>query len=73
MQLTPPQLRGHVFALLRTTMQMAPPAGGAIGGGLVTAGAGIAAAVAAIACGGPGVAGWFTRSRVPTASGATDP
>jgi MFS family permease len=69
MQLTPPQLRGHVFALLRTTMQAAPPAGGAIGGGLVAAGAGVAAAAAAVACGGPGVAGWFTRNPAPSAQG----
>jgi MFS family permease len=65
MLLTPPQLRGHVFALLRTTMQAAPPAGGAIGGALVAAGAGVAALAAALACGGPGLAGWLARDDEP--------
>jgi MFS family permease len=65
MRLTPPQLRGHVFALLRTTMQAAPPAGGAIGGALVAAGAGVAALAAALACGGPGLAGWLARGDEP--------
>jgi MFS family permease len=65
MLLTPPQLRGHVFALLRTTMQAAPPAGGAIGGALVAAGAGVAALAAALACGGPGLAGWLARGDEP--------
>jgi predicted MFS family arabinose efflux permease len=57
MELTPPELRGHVFALLRTTMQAAPPAGGAVGGALVAAGTGIAAVATGLACGIPGGAG----------------
>jgi MFS family permease len=53
MRLVPPELRGRVFSLLRTTMQAAEPVGGALGGvvvatgGLVLALAGIAAAIGA--------------------------
>jgi hypothetical protein len=53
MDLTPPELRGHLFALLRTTMQAGPPAGGALGGPLVTAGVALPAAVGGLACGAP--------------------
>jgi predicted MFS family arabinose efflux permease len=36
MQVIPPQMRGLVFALLRTTMQAATPAGAATAGALLT-------------------------------------
>jgi predicted MFS family arabinose efflux permease len=51
MRIVPAELRGRVFSLVRTTMQAAEPAGGALGGlviasgGLVLALAGIAAAI----------------------------
>jgi hypothetical protein len=57
MRLVPPALRGHVFALLRTTMQAGAPVGGAIGGVAVTGGIGLASALTGFWLGAPGVAG----------------
>lgn len=48
MRLIPPELRGRVFAILRTLMQSTAPAGGVVAGVLV-AGGGIEAAVIAAA------------------------
>ena len=48
MRLIPPELRGRVFAILRTLMQSTAPAGGIVAGVLVT-GAGIDAALLAAA------------------------
>jgi MFS family permease len=58
MRLIPPELRGRVFSLLRTTMQAAEPLGGALGGAVI-AGGGLLLALAAIATaiGAPGLVG----------------
>lgn len=70
MSLIPPELRGRVFSLLRTIMQAAEPAGGAIGsaaiasGGLLLAVAGIAAAIAV-----PGLAGLAHPALAPGGDG----
>jgi Transmembrane secretion effector len=79
MRLIPPELRGRIFSLLRTTMQAAEPIGGALGGaviatgGLVLALAGIASAVGA-----PGLVGIAHPALAPTddataTSARTDP
>lgn len=57
MRLVPPALRGHVFALLRTTMQAGAPVGGAIGGAAVAGGVGLATALTGFWLGAPGAAG----------------
>jgi MFS family permease len=58
MRLIPPELRGRVFSLLRTTMQAAEPIGGALGGAVIaTGGLLVALAAIAIAIGAPGLAG----------------
>ncbi len=62
MRLVPPALRGHVFALLRTTMQAGAPLGGALGGAAVTAGTALATAVTAFGLGAPGAAGLIAPS-----------
>jgi len=70
MRIVPPELRGRVFSLVRTTMQAAEPAGGAIGGvviasgGLVLALGGIAAAI-----GVPGLVGLAHPSLAPEHDG----
>jgi MFS family permease len=58
MRLIPPELRGRVFSLLRTTMQAAEPLGGAVGGAVI-AGGGLLLALAGIATaiGAPGLVG----------------
>lgn len=58
MSLIPAELRGRVFSLLRTIMQAAEPAGGALGG-LVVAGGGVALALVGIVTvvGAPGILG----------------
>jgi predicted MFS family arabinose efflux permease len=58
MRLIPPELRGRVFSLLRTTMQAAEPLGGAFGGAVIASG-GLVLALAAIATaiGAPGLLG----------------
>jgi MFS family permease len=58
MRVIPPELRGRVFSVLRTTMQAAEPIGGAVGG-LAIASLGIGAVLLAIAAafGVPGAAG----------------
>ncbi|HET7726200.1 MAG TPA: MFS transporter [Candidatus Limnocylindrales bacterium] len=48
MRLIPPDMRGRVFALLRTTMQSTPPLGGMLGGSLLALGS-VEVAIAAIA------------------------
>jgi hypothetical protein len=62
MRLVPPALRGHVFALLRTTMQAGAPLGGALGGAAVTAGTALATALTAFGLGAPGAAGLMAPS-----------
>jgi MFS family permease len=75
MRLIPAELRGRVFALLRSTMQAAPPIG-AIAAGLVLGGSTtgvpvlVAAIVAVIAL--PGVVGWFVPALQPAAADAAD-
>ncbi len=58
MRVIPPELRGRVFSLLRTTMQAAEPAGGALGGAVIASG-GLLPALAGIATaiGAPGLLG----------------
>jgi len=58
MRLIPPELRGRVFSLLRTTMQAAEPIGGALGGAVI-AGGGLLVALSGIAAaiGAPGLVG----------------
>jgi MFS family permease len=58
MRLIPPELRGRVFSVLRTTMQAAEPLGGALGGAVI-AGGGLLVALAGIATamGAPGLVG----------------
>lgn len=62
MSLVPPRLRGHVFALLRTTMQAGAPIGGAVGGTALVGGLGLATALTASWLGGRGVAGLLAPS-----------
>jgi MFS family permease len=62
MRLVPPALRGHVFALLRTTMQAGAPLGGVIGGAAVTGGIGLATALTGFWLGAPGAAGLIAPS-----------
>jgi MFS family permease len=58
MRLIPPELRGRVFSLLRTTMQAAEPLGGALGGAVIaTGGLVLALAGIATAIGAPGLVG----------------
>ncbi|MEU4393056.1 MFS transporter [Kribbella sp. NPDC023855] len=57
MRLVPPALRGHVFAMLRTSMQAGAPVGGAVGGAAVAGGVGLATALAGFWLGAPGAAG----------------
>lgn len=58
MNLIPPELRGRVFSLLRTTMQAAEPLGGALGGAVIaTGGLVLALAGIATAIGAPGLIG----------------
>jgi MFS family permease len=58
MRLIPPELRGRVFSLLRTTMQAAEPLGGALGGAVIaTGGLVLALAGIATAIGAPGLIG----------------
>jgi Transmembrane secretion effector len=58
MRLIPPELRGRIFSLLRTTMQAAEPIGGALGGAVIASG-GLVLALAGIATavGAPGLVG----------------
>jgi hypothetical protein len=58
MGLIPEELRGRVFSLLRTIMQAAEPAGGALGGVVIAAG-GVVLAIGGIATavGAPGLLG----------------
>jgi MFS family permease len=58
MRLIPPELRGRVFSLLRTAMQVAEPIGGALGGAVIASG-GLLVALAGIATaiGAPGARG----------------
>jgi MFS family permease len=49
MRLIPPELRGRVFALLRTLMQSTTPIGAVLGGALLTRGGAIAAIAASVA------------------------
>lgn len=70
MRLVPPALRGHVFALLRTTMQAGAPVGGAVGGAALAGGVGLATGLTAFWMGAPGAAGLIA----PSLSGSsTDP
>jgi hypothetical protein len=62
MLLVPAHLRGHVFALLRTTMQAGEPAGGAAGGAVLAGGLTLATAVAVSWIGLPGAAGLVAPS-----------
>jgi hypothetical protein len=58
MRLIPPELRGRIFSLLRTTMQAAEPIGGALGGAVIaTGGLVLALAGIATAVGAPGLVG----------------
>jgi MFS family permease len=72
MRLIPPELRGRVFSLLRTTMQAAEPIGGALGGAVI-AGGGLLLALAAIATaiGAPGLVGLAHPTLAPAQD--TDP
>jgi MFS family permease len=76
MRLIPAELRGRVFALLRSTMQAAPPVG-AIAAGLVLGGAttGVPALVAAIVgvIALPGVVGAFLPALGPARADTVDP
>jgi MFS family permease len=67
MGLIPEELRGRVFSLLRTIMQAAEPAGGALGGVVIAAG-GVVVAVAGIvaAIGVPGLVGLGHPALAPT-------
>jgi MFS family permease len=71
MRLIPDELRGRVFALLRTLMQSTPPLGGVIGGTLL-AGAAFEAAVvvAALLAVVPGIIALVHGSMAPSAEGA---
>jgi MFS family permease len=73
MGLIPPALRGRVFSLLRTTMQAAEPAGGALGG-VVIAGGGLVLALGAIAgaIGAPGLVGLVHPALARDRPGALD-
>lgn len=67
MRLVPPELRGRFFALLRTTMQLGPPIGAAVGGvALAAAGTSGTALAAAAAITLPGIAGGLVLARLPT-------
>jgi MFS family permease len=74
MRLIPPELRGRVFAILRTLMQSTAPAGGLIAGVLV-AGGGIEAAVvaAAVVTSVPGALGMLVPALGPAAAGSRSP
>jgi MFS family permease len=79
MRLIPPELRGRVFSLLRTTMQAAEPIGGALGGAVIASG-GLLLALAAIATaiGAPGLVGLAHPALTPaheteTRATPTDP
>jgi MFS family permease len=67
MRLIPPELRGRVFSLLRTTMQAAEPIGGALGGAVIASGGLLVALAAiAIAIGVPGLVGLAHPALTPT-------
>lgn len=70
MRLVPAALRGHVFALLRTTMQAGAPVGGAVGGAVAVGGLGLATALTAVSMGAPGAAGLLAPS---LSASSTDP
>jgi len=72
MRLIPPELRGRVFALLRTAMQSTPPVGAVIGG-LLLARAGMDAIVigAVLVTAVPGFVGLFLPALSPEAVGDT--
>ncbi|TDW24286.1 MFS transporter [Kribbella kalugense] len=68
MALVPSDLRGHVFALLRTTMQAGAPAGGVVGGAAISGGIGLATALSAAWLGLPGAVGLVAPSLSDTAT-----
>jgi MFS family permease len=73
MRLIPAHLRGRVFALLRTTMQAAAPAGGALGGALIAfGGLTLAAAAMAAAMGVPALLAAPTSALASGSSGIGD-
>lgn len=67
MRLVPPELRGRIFSLLRTTMQAAEPIGGALGGAVIaTGGLVLVLAGIATAIGAPGLVGMAHPALAPT-------
>jgi MFS family permease len=79
MRLIPPELRGRIFNLLRTTMQAAEPIGRALGGAVIaTGGLVLALAGIATAVGAPGLVGiahpaLATTDDATATSARTDP
>jgi MFS family permease len=70
MRLIPPELRGRVFALLRTLMQATPPIGGVIAGILLTGGdVTVVAVAAAVLITLPGAIGLVSPALSRTATG----